>query len=419
LKGQKPRETGEIVLVAFDDTDSPTGGCTTHMVFRVLLAVPELALRGMPRLVRLNPNVPWKTRGNGAVVLDLVKPTGPQVRVGELQGREILAFPDGAAAERSAAWVERIWTVLQKHSEPDAQPGLALFDSPPSELHYWSAVRETLHEAPNLDFSYGKRALIGCQAAAAWQGPASSYEFIAYRAETHVGTKRKVIEAPLMNLDSHGLFHTYDAEEKVLCCVPNTPCPVLLGLRGSNPDVLQQRAGETLPLAVEEPIDGWLLFATNQASGDHVTKVPTLLEADVGMTLQLSATVAGTPEWGDGGHLRVEMDDEFGIAFTAIAFEPTKGFRHELALCQIGDKLELVGAWDKTLRLESFTLLEAKRPGAIPQCCGKSMKSQGAGAGYKCSCGSKAVRTTVPGPTGSFEVPVIARRHLHKPLAWN
>lgn len=406
------------MLVAFDDTDSPTGGCTTHMVFRVLLALPELALRGMPRLVRLNPNVPWKTRGNGAVVLDLVKPTGPQVRVGELQGREILAFPDGDSVASTEAWLDRIWSVLETHSEPDAQPGLALFDDPPMSIHYWTAVRETLQTPPILEFARGERALIGCQAAAAWPGPASSYEFIAYRAETNVGTPRMVTPGPLMNLDSYGLFHTYDTDEKVLCCVPNTPCPVLLGLRGRDADLLQRRAGESLPLTVQEEIDGWLLFATNQASGDHVTEVPTLLEADPGMTLRLAATVVASPEWGDGGHLRIDMEDEFGVGFTAVAFEPTKGFRHHLAMCAVGDKLQLTGAWDKTMRLESFTILDATRKGPIPECCGKSMKSQGAGARYKCSCGARAERPAVPGPTGSFEVPVIARRHLHKPLAW-
>lgn len=339
--------------------------------------------------------------------------------MGELLGREILAFPDGEPVEPSEEVLERVWATVSKHASEDADPGVALFAEPPSPLLYWAAVRETV-PAPgtNAAFSRGGRGRIGATAAAAWPGPASSYEFIAYRDESAWGTTREVNPTPLMNLDSYGLFHTYDSEENVACCIPNTPCPVLLGLRGRDPDTLQRLAGQTLPLAVEETIAGWLLFATNQASGDHVTEVPTLLEADPGMTLRLQATVTDTPEWKEGGHVHVALEDEFGIGFTAVAFEPTKGFRHHLANVRAGDRLELTGAWDKTLRLESFAIRAATRNGPVPQHCGKSMKSKGTGNQYRCHCGATAERETVAGPTGAFEVPVIARRHLHKPLAW-
>lgn len=387
------------------------------MAFRVLLALPELALRGMPRLVRLNPNVPWKTRGNGAVVLDLVKPTGPQVRVGELQGKEVLAFPDGAPVSASQEWLERIWNTIQAHAEPEADPGLALFDARPSPLHYWAGVREILDIEPALPLAKGGRARIGCQAAAAWPGPATSYEFIAYREEARWRTPRDIAEAPFMNLDSYGLFHTSDPEENLLCCVPNTPCPVLLGLRGTNPDALQRMATQALLLGAKEPVDGWLLFATNQASGDHVTEVPTLLEADPGMTLRLEATCVARPIWKEGGHVHVEMEDAFGIGFAAVAFEPTKSFRHDVDQMRPGDKLELVGAWDKALRLESFHIVSAPRF-AAPVCCEKNMKSRGTGAGFKCSkCGAKEEGERSEW-SGSFEVPVMARRHLHRPLTW-
>ena len=57
--------------IGFDDTDSPEGGCTTHIA---ALLAEKLSLMGVvfmdyPNLIRLNPNVPWKTRGNGALCL--------------------------------------------------------------------------------------------------------------------------------------------------------------------------------------------------------------------------------------------------------------------------------------------------------------------------------------------------------------
>jgi len=57
--------------IGFDDTDSPKRGCTTYIA---ALLVEKLSSIGVsftdyPNLVRLNPNVPWKTRGNGALCL--------------------------------------------------------------------------------------------------------------------------------------------------------------------------------------------------------------------------------------------------------------------------------------------------------------------------------------------------------------
>ena len=60
--------------VAFDDTDSREGKCTTHLAFKIeehLKKKQDAQLADYPLLIRLNPNIPWKTRGNGAVCLRL------------------------------------------------------------------------------------------------------------------------------------------------------------------------------------------------------------------------------------------------------------------------------------------------------------------------------------------------------------
>ena len=60
--------------IGLDDTDSPAGGCTTYIA---ALLVEKLIGLGCtfidyPNLIRLNPNVPWKTRGNGALCLRIM-----------------------------------------------------------------------------------------------------------------------------------------------------------------------------------------------------------------------------------------------------------------------------------------------------------------------------------------------------------
>jgi len=49
--------------VGIDDTDSLKGGCTTYVATELVDKL-KYDLIGFPRLVRLNPNIPWKTRGN-------------------------------------------------------------------------------------------------------------------------------------------------------------------------------------------------------------------------------------------------------------------------------------------------------------------------------------------------------------------
>ena len=62
-----------ILSIGFDDTDSPKGMCTTYLGSKLvrLLQKQNVEFLDYPRLVRFNPNIPWKTRGNGAVGLKI------------------------------------------------------------------------------------------------------------------------------------------------------------------------------------------------------------------------------------------------------------------------------------------------------------------------------------------------------------
>ena len=60
------------MIIGIDDTDSNEGMCTTYLG---ALLLDELKAYGtveaLPMLVRLNPTIPYKTRGNAAVALKL------------------------------------------------------------------------------------------------------------------------------------------------------------------------------------------------------------------------------------------------------------------------------------------------------------------------------------------------------------
>lgn len=414
----------ERVLLALDDTDDAQGGCTTHAALELVHRL-GLSLRSMPRLVRLNPNCPHKTRGNGAVVLELATPEGPRVQIGSWAGKPVEAFPDGGAPTLDAAAINE---VVQALARPGAEPAFAIAPEPLPAAVYREAVSSRVDqeeailalEASGATWA-GGRGIVGCAGALAWPGPASSYELIAYRDPSRWGTERTVAQAPLASLDASATFHTHDSGH--LTCVPATPCPVLMGLRGRDPERLVADALPAARQAAGEPMAGWCLWATNQASGDHVVEVEALRGPTWG-TVRVPLRIDAVPEARAGGRAEVRAVDSVGRSVTLVAFEPTGAFRHHVWNLRPGDLVEATGAVDgDTIQLESLRLIEAvPEKVSNPTCCGKSMKSRGRGAGYACvACGARAEASAAqfaPRAAGAWEVPVMARRHLHRPLDW-
>src|SRR4030066_2147932 len=60
-----------LLHIGVDDTDSPTGGGTTYIAALIVEELLKLGCKFVdyPIILRLNPNAPWKTRGNGAICL--------------------------------------------------------------------------------------------------------------------------------------------------------------------------------------------------------------------------------------------------------------------------------------------------------------------------------------------------------------
>ena len=83
------------MIIGIDDTDSNEGMCTTYLG---ALLLEELQIYGivetLPFLVRLNPTIPYKTRGNAAIALKL-KTNCPEKAIAYILSRiEELAHMD-------------------------------------------------------------------------------------------------------------------------------------------------------------------------------------------------------------------------------------------------------------------------------------------------------------------------------------
>jgi tRNA(Ile2)-agmatinylcytidine synthase len=56
---------GKQMIIGLDDTDSKEGMCTTYLAAVLIEKLAAFArVEGYPLLVRLNPNIIYKTRGN-------------------------------------------------------------------------------------------------------------------------------------------------------------------------------------------------------------------------------------------------------------------------------------------------------------------------------------------------------------------
>jgi tRNA(Ile2)-agmatinylcytidine synthase len=434
------------MLLGVDDTDSLEGGCTTHVAVQIMLRLRQgmgLVPLGHPRLVRLNPTNPWKTRGNAALVLHLGLPRGEPRGIGTWGDRPIQTFPEGEDVPPHDDVLDAAWDVVQDltwREDGRTNPGLVLSEGPTPAPWYDEALRSIVGidqvrgrlEARGLLFRAEgtQRGLVGAAAAMAWPMERLTWELIAYRPRERWGAPRDVDPGSVVAMDQAfpSTFDSYDAETGALTMVPSSPCPVLFGIRGTEPGDLP-RALEVLK---GEDRAGWLLFASNQGTDDHL--VPRLLDEVAPFeSVAVRGTVVGTPRTIPGGHVLFDIS-EGGRRLDVAAYEPTKGFRNRVRDLLPGDVIVACGSVrdaPRTLNLEKFALLSLGAPVEVvkvgnPRCpgCGKSMKSIGAAAGYRCiRCGTRAAESAAVEEQrprgiakGWYEVPTGARRHLARPL---
>ena len=426
-------------LLAFDDTDSPEGMCTTYLAALVLEELAEYDVIGLPRLVRLNPNIPWKTRGNAAICLSLGSGRGTGRPCGMLSNGPVKYYRTGKAAEPREI-VARTAKVLERVARFECDmtnPGIVASNRKPPPSLYWSAVREevpqgrveqTLRMTGAVWRKYKSgRGIIGAAAAMSWRPLDRTWEVIAYRSPANFGTPRVIDPESVIAMDkaTRSTFNNYDYENGHVAISPGSPCPILFGIRGDSANELL-RAKDMI--RGERP-DKWLLFLTNQATEDHIVarQISSLRPR---MSARVQVKVARAPVTIPGGHVIVRVTD--GEEIDAAFYEPSRGFRDIARALLPGDELLLYGSvrqTPRTLNVEKMLvkhLVPDLRKIRNPLCseCGKRMGSMGSRQGFRCKkCGAKAApekavyrklrRMIRP---GWHEPPVAARRHLHKPL---
>ncbi|MFB6132020.1 MAG: DUF1743 domain-containing protein [Halanaeroarchaeum sp.] len=403
-------------VIGIDDTDSRERGmCTTYAARLVARRLREHGYR-VPtlRLVRLNPAVEHKTRGNAALAVHTAAPPSVafEVATSVVDERAVTA-DDGTAPgvvvatrsdERVVSFAADAVTTIHELDE-----AVRLIAAAGYRSAGWGGGRGKI----------GALAAVGAhEAFEEW-----TYEYIAYREPDRWGTPRDVDHDSLFAAADRAYpdaWDTVDREANAPVCVPNAPGPILYGIRGDDPFAVA-----TVAAGIDgEPIHDRALFVTNQGTDVHV-RPGELGNLSDGRAYRVTGTVGDEPETRQGGHVFFAVGDG-DQRLQCVAFEPTKRFRNRVRNLREGDRVTVVGEVSEgTLKLEKFAVRDPvesePRPPRCPA-CHRSMESAGAGQGYRCrDCG-----TTAPGTVdvavdrdldeGWYEVPPVARRHVAKPL---
>jgi len=409
--------------VGLDDTDSAEGMCTTYLTHIILEKLKQNAITPLdyPRLIRLNPFARYKTRGNGALSF-VVEVTPEEVSTVErivLDEVEKYSMFEGANTNPGVVFYEGEITGPMKEYAIGA-------------IHeiYTISYAEEFARRMGIRFHKFKkgRGIIGSIAAISIELDDVTYELLAYRIPENYGTKRLLDDDSifLMNeLTYPETFDNIDQEANYAAIEPHTPCPVLYGIRGNNPEIVR-KAHEIV--ISHEKIEGFRIFKTNQHTDMHIQSGIKIADMCDCACYKFECVVCDVPHDIRGGHVFFKVEDGSGVIECA-AFEPTKSLRDVIRKLIVGDKLLIYGGINEnhTLNIEKLKILELapKYVEVNPVCtCGKRMKSAGKNKGFKCpKCGNKIrddTKDKIKSPrtikVGFYEVPTEARRHLSKPI---
>ncbi len=415
-----------LLHIGLDDTDSPEGGCTTHVAAVLVERLMGLGAEfsGYPTLLRLNPNTPWKTRGNAAICLRLIIDES--------------LYPDIRCT------VKELVDEYGEFSCDNTNPGIVFLkgEVPDDVKAYSDTVVRSLvekklamaliekYEMDYLEYKNG-RGLIGALAAigGTLEGDLT-YELLTYRAPEKWGTPRKMDDTSIVTMDaalSDCTFNNLDEKGKPLI-TPRGPDPVLYGVRGETPEAVYDAMQMIKPL---EPVDRWMICRSNQGTDLHYSDPVKISELEPYNPAVVNGKVDSVPETIEGGHVFFRLRDETG-AVVCAAFEPTGSFRTVVRKLIPGDTVTIysgVSIHEKelSLNIEKLSLHETASLVTFikPKCpeCGGSTGSMGIGQGLRCKkCGYRGdelveeeveqERDIIP---GIYLPDKGAHRHLTKP----
>jgi len=417
--------------IGFDDTDSPRKGCTTYIAALLVEKLEKLGaiFTDYPNLIRLNPNVPWKTRGNGALCLRL---KCDEDIIDEIK--------------------ETVLTLVEENSDltfKGTDPGVVFLERArvPREIQLFAKKAITgivdlktalkllkRFKAEAVGFKSG-RGIIGALAAVGETlRDDHTFEIIAYRTPENYGTERRIDKNSVIEMDratAPCTFNNVDPETGRILITPRGPDPILFGIRGESPEAVKKAFEMVRPI---EPVERWVIFRTNHGTDAHLTRIKELSQLKPYHPVIARGVVVADPRIIPRRHVIFTIGDQ-SARVDCAAYAPTGMLRKVASKLIVGDHVEVYGGvrppskgHPMTINLEKMRILKLA-PKVVyrnPLCpkCGKRLKSMGKDKGFRCEkCGLRfpelkkvAVKIKRDIDKGLYVSPPRSQRHLTKPL---
>ncbi|ARM75869.1 tRNA(Ile)(2)-agmatinylcytidine synthase [Acidianus manzaensis] len=405
-------------IIGIDDHDSPKLGCTTHFSTSLIkiLYKNNIKLLDFPYLIRLNPNIPWKTRGNAAIKL-IIESERDKNEIADIIWNE------------SIKYVEEI----SKGFEYNRKPGVAIVESNKSKdlfPFYIKAVSDVipLDLAMNIANSLkveirGSRGIIGSLAAIGFYG-ITTFELLTYRFKENWFKQRKIDLDSLIEFDSKYfpfVFANVDYIRKKPLILSHGTDPVLYGIRGLEPKILLNGLYDIK--VIDEDIEKFMIFKSNQATDAHLLKTGEKPYQTISKQVIVKEIKVLT-----GGDVLIKPENENDII---IVYKETGELNLLSKYLENGDKITVIGAekpsskFGKIIEVERLQVEELKEKIVFsnPRCpiCGGPSESVGTNKGLRCKkCGHRfiapKVKTKMPRQVSIGIYQSRYYRHLTKPI---
>ena len=414
----------QILHIGIDDTDSPKGMCTTFLAYKIInrLKKENVDFLDFPNLVRFNPNIPWKTRGNGAVGFKIS--TSNPKKIKNLVKKFVEQYSDVKNGANPGL------VFCQDENIPDEF--LKLSSDAMWKLIHRNEAKKILSKH-NLDFFYlgNGQGLVGATGVIGYNFEDETYELLSYRKSSQFGKKRFLDKSKVKEMQEKtypNTFNSFDSKKNKVLLMPHGPDPVFYGVRGEDSKTLISASKMLQP---KEKLDGYMIFKSNQGTGDHLKN-----EIDVNDFLpytsgKLEGIVNSKPTVTKGGHVFFSIIVK-NIKIHCAVYKPTQITEIAKELI-IGDILKVGGGirkatktYPRTLNLEFIEILKLEKKYKLvnPFCqkCKKHMKSKGKNQGFQCvRCKNTSIHKNRQFITRSVKeqiyIPdVSAHRHLTKPI---
>ena len=412
-----------VIHIGIDDTDSPKGMCTTFLAYKIVkfLEKNKVQFVDYPSLIRFNPNIPWKTRGNGAVRLSIKTSSPKKIK------NKITKFVDDYSETKNGA-----------------NPGLVFYENEIvtpsfhkfSELALWKLIsrekaKQFILENKIDSFYLGNgQGLVGAIGAIGYKFSDHTFELLSYRKKSQFGKKRIIAKDSVKNMQSVTFpetFNSYDIESDRALITPHGPDPVFYGIRGENAESV---VTASKIVKANEKLDGYMVFKSNQGTSDHLKNELDVNDLRPYTSGFLVGQVCSNPIMMQGGHVffSIRVKDK---RIKCGIYKPTKITTIAQNLI-LNDKIRIGGGirkasknYERVVNVEFLDVMELAKNIRVsnPTCkkCSKKMKSKGSKQGFECTkCGSKSsskITSEIPRKIQcKLYLPVMsAHRHLTRP----